>query len=452
MASLRTMRVAATVCAVLMCPHLVRADETGASAEAREEVREEVRAQAGGGSSVIFVHPDGAGANAWGATRALYVGPDADLNWDRLSAVAVYRGHMTNALTATSQGGGTVHAYGVRVKAKSFGLDAGRPIEREGKPAQSLATLARGAGKSVGIVTSAGVYDAGTGAFLAKVTDRKNYDEIASQMLAFEPEVLLGGGEQHFLPKGVRGRFGEGVRRDGRNLIEEARKAGYTIVYTRDELRSVESGTARLLGLFAADTTFFDESEEQKVIDQTPYYVETAPTIGEMTEAALAILSRNASGFLLVAEEEGSDNYAGKNNAKGAMMALKRADDALGVASRFAEAHPRTLVLTCADSDCGGMQMVADDDLDPASPVPARDDENGAPLDGRDGTGTLPFMAKPDAQGVSLPFAIAWARGGDVSGNAVLVRAAGYRANELVRGSLDNVGVHRVMRTVLLEP
>jgi alkaline phosphatase len=404
----------------------------------------------GGGTSVIFIHPDGAGANAWGAARALYAGPDSDLNWDRLESIALYRGHLSDALTATSNGGGTTHAYGVRVKAKSFGLDGGTPIERDGAPVESLATLARGAGKSVGIVSSAGVYDAGTGVFLARVTERKNYDEIASQMLAFGPEVLLGGGEQHFLPAGVQGRFGPGVRRDGRNLLEEARRAGYTIVFTREELKRVESGTAKLLGLFAADTTFLDESEEQTVADQTPYYVETAPTIGEMVEASLKVLARNPSGFLLVAEEEGSDNYAGKNNAKGALMALHRADEALGVGRGFVEKNPRTLLLTCADSDCGGMQVVGDDDLDADRPVPARDDENGAPLDGRDGTGTLPFIAKPDARGRSLPFAIAWASGGDVSGNAVVVRATGYRASELVKGTLDNVGVHRVMRAVLL--
>ncbi|MFN9974483.1 MAG: alkaline phosphatase [Phycisphaerae bacterium] len=405
-----------------------------------------------GGTSVIFIHPDGAGANAWGAARALYVGPDSDLNWDRLENIALYRGHMSDALTATSNGGATTHAYGARVKAKSFGLDGDVPITRDGAPGESLATLARGVGKSVGIVSSAVVYDAGTGVFLARVTERKNYDEIASQMLAFGPEVLLGGGEEHFLPEGVQGRFGAGVRKDGRNLVEEARRAGYVVVYTREELMRVESGTTKLLGLFAAGSTFLDDSEEKKAADKTPYYVETAPTIGEMVEASLKVLSRNPSGFLLVAEEEGSDNYAGKNNTKGALMALQRADEALGVGRAFTQKNPRTLLITCADSDCGGMQVVSDDGLDADSPVPARDSENGAPLDGRDGTGTLPFMAKPDARGRSLPFAIAWARGGDVSGNAVLVRATGYRASDLVKGTLDNVGVHRVMREVLLSP
>ncbi|MEO1237676.1 MAG: hypothetical protein AAFX76_12890, partial [Planctomycetota bacterium] len=31
--------------------------------------------------SVIFFHPDGASAASWAAARALFVGPDDDLNW-----------------------------------------------------------------------------------------------------------------------------------------------------------------------------------------------------------------------------------------------------------------------------------------------------------------------------------------------------------------------------------
>jgi alkaline phosphatase len=67
--------------------------------------------------SAIFFHPDGMGVNYWGAVRMRFVGPDGRLNWDRLPHLAVYTGHMKDALTATSHGGATVHAYGVKVKA-----------------------------------------------------------------------------------------------------------------------------------------------------------------------------------------------------------------------------------------------------------------------------------------------------------------------------------------------
>ncbi|NBB70587.1 MAG: alkaline phosphatase, partial [Alphaproteobacteria bacterium] len=45
---------------------------------------------------VIFLHPDGTGVNHWGAVRMHQEGPDGELNWDRLPAIGVYTGHMSD--------------------------------------------------------------------------------------------------------------------------------------------------------------------------------------------------------------------------------------------------------------------------------------------------------------------------------------------------------------------
>ncbi len=394
--------------------------------------------------NVIFLHPDGSGINMWAATRMLYAGPDGDLAWDGLPHLGIYRGHLRDALAASSNAGGTIHAYGVKVgQDKSFGNDNGVPLGRE-----SIAREALRRGKAVGIVSSATVADAGTGTFLADAPDRKKYTLIAQQMLEARPQVLLGGGEQFFLPKGVRGRHGEGMREDGRDLIREAREAGYHVVFTRDELLATPANVTKLLGLFAANDTFLDMPEEEQREKGTPDYVTTAPTYAEMVQAALRVLEREEEGFLLVAEEEGTDNFAGKNNARGAMVACRRADDGIAVARAFVARRPDTFLMVAADSDCGGMQVVSEFDMDPSKPLPARDDENGAPLDGATGTGTLPFLAAADARGRRLPFGIAWAAGGDVAG-AVVVRGDGARADELIRPTMDNTAIYRAMRAAV---
>ena len=52
-------------------------------------------------------------------------------------------------------------------------------------------------------------------------------DDIAAQMLEHGVDVILGGGEDDFLPQGETGCFPEqGNRSDGRNLITEAQAAG----------------------------------------------------------------------------------------------------------------------------------------------------------------------------------------------------------------------------------
>ena len=309
----------------------------------------------------------------------------------------------------------------------------------------SLMMEAKRKGLAVGVVNSAGVGDAGTGVFLAQVDNRRMYAEIARQMLARQPDVALGGGETWFLPKGVKGRHGEGSRTDGRNLIAEARKQGYTVVFTRDELLKVAPGTKRLLGLFAAEDTFNDKNEETLRAEGLPLYVPTAPTIGEMTKAALRVFDAIGKPFFLVAEEEATDNFGGENNAKGVFEAIRRADEALGIAIDYQKRRPNTLVITCADSDCGGLQVKGEaaSEVDGDDPAPERDPDNGSPIDGMTGTKSVPFLSGPDKLGKHHLFYVQWAGGGDLSGGS-LVRAIGLNAN-LVRGNVRNTDVYRIM-------
>jgi alkaline phosphatase len=163
---------------------------------------------------------------------------------------------------------------------------------------------------------------------------------------------------------------------------------------------------------------------------------------------ALRVLAQEPRGFFLVAEEEGTDNFAGNNNAAGTLEAHARADAGIGVAREFLAKHPNTLVLTASDSNAGNMTVVGPrfDKLDPARLLP-RTAGNGAPLDGRDGTGTPPFVAKPDESGRALPFWISWGAGDDSAGG-VVVRADGLNA-ERVHGNMDNIDVYRVMYLTL---
>jgi len=112
-----------------------------------------------------------------------------------------------------------------------------------------------------------------------------------------------------------------------------------------------------------------------------------------------------------VVEEEGSDNFANANNAIGAMTALARADEALGMALDFVDRHAETFLVTAADSDAGGMQVYPIRVPNPNVPfmVLPPTTRNGGVLDGIDGTGTRPFMSMPDRFGNRLPFGIAWA-------------------------------------------
>lgn len=396
--------------------------------------------------NVIFIHPDGQGPNGWAVARLTFVGPDGELNWDKLPYIAAYKGHMLDSVTASSNGGAITHAYGVKVPRNNAGMLDGRPVVAANGQSRSILHEAKRRGLSIGIVNSASITDAGTGLFVAQVSNRREHVEIARQIFDARPEVVLGGGEQWFLPRGVRGRHGEGQRTDGRNLVDDFRRAGYTVVYTRDELLRLPRNTIRVLGLFAADDTFNDETEEVLEERGLEPYQPQAPSTAEMTEVALRVLENTRRRFLLVAEEEGSDNFAGENNAAGTLEALRRADGMIGHALAFLRRNPNTLILTTADSDCGGMQAKGLSAGDAEKPVDERA-ENGAPMDGRAGTGSLPFLAEPDRNGRRWPFAVVWADAGDLSGGN-LIRAAGLNASQ-VRGTADNTFVYEIIYRTL---
>jgi alkaline phosphatase len=397
--------------------------------------------------SVIFLHPDGTSASHWAGARMVIVGPDGMLNWDRLPAVAVYRGHMKTSLAATSHGGATTHAFGVKVHPDSYGMDRDQPLASlSGKP-MSIMREALAAGLAVGVVNSGNIDEPGTGVFLASTQSRKNGQEIADQVVHSGAQVILSGGERWLLPKGVKGRHGEGERTDGKDLIAKARDLGYAVVYNRAELAALPNDTRRVLGVFAHHHTFHDEPEEQLREKRLPLYGADAPTVGEMTAAALAVLSRHSKRFLLVVEEEGTDNFSNVNNAAGTLEALRRADAAYGVARDYLQRHPDTLLLTAADSDASGLEVIAFPPDRATAPLP-RTTRNGAPLDGRDGTGSLPFLAEPDQFGNRLPFGIAWTGLEDGAGG-ILARAEGVNAEALRSASCDNTDIYRLMYLAL---
>lgn len=401
--------------------------------------------------SVIFIHPDGAGVNSWGAARLLHKGPDSPLAWDTFERTAIYTGNMKDTLVSTSHGGATSHAYGVKVVADSFGMDGTEPIQSLSGFDGSIMDEAMAAGLRTGLVNSGHICEPGTAAFVAPSPSRQDQERIAADVIASGVNVILSGGEKFLLPEGVEGRHGPGRRTDGRDLIAEAREAGYTVVFTRDELLAIDPGAIdKLLGVFAWAHTFHDKPEEILAASGQPLYEPDAPTLKEMTMAAVDILNRDP-GFLLVVEEEGSDNFGNANNAPGLLEALGRADDAIGYALTMARSIPDLQVITAADSDGGGAQVVCQalgqiPGFATDRALPGRM-ANAAPLDGRNGFLSRPFESAPDKAGNTFPFGIAWASFIDVAGG-IAAKASGHHADRLPPLT-DNTDIYRMMYLAL---
>ena len=112
-------------------------------------------------------------------------------------------------------------------------------------------------------------------------------------MIHSDVNILLGGGEKHLLPQGIQGRFGRGDRKDKKNLIKEARKKGYLVIYTLEELKNIPTEAKKVLGVFAHENTYNDKTEEALKQMGLKAYDETAPTITQMAKYSLEFLNRD---------------------------------------------------------------------------------------------------------------------------------------------------------------
>ncbi|MBN1301502.1 MAG: alkaline phosphatase [Melioribacteraceae bacterium] len=398
--------------------------------------------------NVIFLHPDGTGLAGWNALRILDKGPDGNLNWDSLPNIGLYRSHTKNTLTTSSNAGATMHAYGKKVVYDSYGMDGEEELTALSGKKMSIMMEAKSAGMAIGIVNSGSIIEPGTGVFVASDTKRKHSEAITEKIMKSGAEVIMSGGEEWMLPEGTQGKFGEGRRTDGKNLINYMIEHGYTVVYNRDELLSIPDSTTKLFGVFARVHTFNDQSEEEQRELGLENYNPDTPSLSEMTKAAIDVLNNSKKQFFLVVEEEATDNFANHNNANGFLTALKRADDAIGTVQEYLKEDPNTLLLVASDSEASGPEVLGYkyDSVDSNYTTPANE-PGGAAVDGVSGTGTKLFYSQPDQFGNRLPFHIIWSSYYDLYGS-VVVRADGINS-EMVKGKVDNTDIYRIMYATL---
>lgn len=445
--------------------------------------------------NVIFIHPDGTSPSHFMSLRNIDLGPDGRLNWDMMSNAGVYLGHMENQLTGTSNAGAVTHATGNKVFNESFGLneDNSPVVPASGKVGKTILEEAIEAGKATALIQSGHIGEPGTAAFAAEtenrtpdpsVRARDKTAEIAEQTIRAGVNVIMAGGEVYLLPKGTTGfhvtpeidaEYSDPVDRPTTNLIDLAESLGYTVVYTEDELNALvnsDNPPEKLLGVFAANHTFDDRTEEELGLNTdnpSPLYVATAPTLAEMLDAALKIINKDPDGFFAVVEEEGTDNFGNNNNAAGTIEGLRRTDAALGVAMDYVDTQdPNTLVITAADSDAGGMQvfqytpysrpsgnLTSDPELADSEPqvpfINVNPTLTNTPnyLDGINGSTASPenpwqpFPSMDSIDGPMGNFAVAWVGTPDFPGS-IVSKTYGMNA-DLLPSTLDNTEIYRIM-------
>lgn len=299
-------------------------------------------AAAGVPKNIIILLGDGATATQWElgryTSRELRNKPFAvtDVVFKE-GSVGLLTVHSANSFITDSAAAATALSTGHKTNNGMVGMTS------DGKPVRTAMQAAKARGKRIGLVTTAAVHDASPAAFSVHARSRREAQSIVDQYLALEPDVLMGGGRDFFLPKGKGG----GKRNDGKDMIAAFAAKGYQVVQDPVALRTAKG--PRLLALFSDDDMDLE-------IDRDP---KEEPSTAEMAAAAIRVLSANSpNGFVLLIENESTDTSGHRNDAAALMRDLWAFDDAVEVALEFQRRAPgETLILVTGDHETGGLSV-----------------------------------------------------------------------------------------------
>ena len=255
----------------------------------------------------------------------------------------------TDNIVVDSACSATQLATGIASRPEMIGLDA------MGNRQETILEKAKKRGMATGLVSDTRITHATPASFAAHVPNRWMEDEIATQLLENGPDILMSGGANRFVPMGANKQLAahltvKSKRRDQRNLIEEARKDKYSILYSKKDLDNFKGEkNSKILGLFTnhnmPNGIWYSKNKER-----TDRHI---PTLLEMSKTSLDVLSKNDKGFFLMIEA-GQIDWAGHQNDAGLMLhELMSLNETVNYLHEWVKKNPDTLLVVTADHETG---------------------------------------------------------------------------------------------------
>lgn len=275
--------------------------------------------------NLILIIGDGMGL---AASASWMISQDyAPTCFDRAGYAAVVKTYSANSRTTDSAAASTAIATGNKTNNGMLGM-----LPDSTKPS-SIARLAKDKGLSTGIIATSYVLDATPGGFYAHVANRGERKRIAEDLIAFRPDVILGGGRRYFTDE----------KYTDVNLIDKAKDAGFTYVETPEEFYKVQ--TVPVLGLL-------DEGSQISAAETD------SDLLTGLAEHTWSILEKNRKGFFSMVEGSLIDHAAHANNTDELLWWMEEFDKLVNAAFDYADTHKGTLVIVTADHETGGVTLV----------------------------------------------------------------------------------------------
>lgn len=347
-----------------------------ASGKQAVELARQMNANERPAKNVILFVGDGMGVSTVTAARILEgqlrgeSGEENSLSFEKLPYLALSKTYSVNQQTPDSAP--TMTAMVTGVKTNDGLISVNEYVARndytavEGNTLETLVEQAEQRGLSTGVVSTARLTHATPAATYAHSPNRDwesdrnlpsnartaGFPDIARQLIEFNHgdglEVALGGGRAKFLPADVAdpedaGRNGE--RLDGRNLPQEwqDRLDNSNYVWNKAQFDAINPNTTdHLLGLFERSHMEYEADRANDTAGE--------PSLTDMTDKAIDILSRNKRGYVLVVEAGRIDHSHHAGNAYRALNDTIELSDAVRLAMQKTDPKDTLIVVTADHS------------------------------------------------------------------------------------------------------
>ena len=244
------------------------------------------------------------------------------------------RTHNSDGKFPDSAPTSTAYATGVKTKAPYIGLNC------NAEPRVSVLELAKLKKLSTGIVATCEFPHATPADFVCHFNNRdsKGYKNLTKQFIYNSPNLVFAGGEKYINDNKYR------------NLLEP------NIIKLITDRESFER--QNILSDTCLWVIFPDWQDSAKCMSYECDRVKAkAPSLSEMTDKAIKLLSQNKNGFFLMVEGSQIDWAAHNNDPFAAINDFLEFDKAVAVALKFAKENKNTVVIICPDHGTGGISI-----------------------------------------------------------------------------------------------
>lgn len=277
--------------------------------------------------NIVLMIGDGMGLAQISA--ALYTNNNR-LHLESFPVIGFHKSYAANDLVTDSAAGATAFSCGIKTYTGAIG------VNMDTVACKTILEQAEEEGMATGLVATSTIVHATPASFAAHSSIRYNYEEIASDILDLEIDLMIGGGKRYF----------DRREDDERNLYKELEGLGYMVSdYFKEPLDQVIFSPRRNLVYFTADTQPPAASLGRKYLPYATFH------------ALRHLKNRNEKGFFLLIEGSQIDWGGHSRNSEIVITETLDFDKAVKEVYDFARRDGNTLVIVTADHETGGLAI-----------------------------------------------------------------------------------------------